>query len=227
MTCAPPRFLQIDGLEPSQPAATRKHSVQNRQMHTVADVPRLNAKYKPDHPASFAGGRQTTCLQLDQLTSRIAQALCCEGLKKGDRVAYLGKSSEEYFELLFGCAKAGLVFVPVDGHLACGEASYIVNDAWAKVLFVGSELIDRVSEIALDLPEVRLIVAMQEDATTDWPSLARWCGARPAEDPMTPVEPADPALQLYLSNMTRRPKIALLAHWDLLATGFHFRGGVS
>ena len=47
------------------------------------------------------------------IAGMVAAALLAEGLIKGDRIAYVGKNSDHYFELLFGAAKAGVVLAPI------------------------------------------------------------------------------------------------------------------
>ena len=58
------------------------------------------------------------------------------GVKKGERIAYLGKNSDVYFELLLGAMKANVVMAPVNWRLAGPEIAFIVEDCRASVLFV-------------------------------------------------------------------------------------------
>ena len=186
----------------------------HEEIHTIADVTRFHAKYRSDHLAARFEGRETTYGELDERASRIAQALLAEGLTKGDRVAYLGKNSDEYFELFFGCAKAGIVIIPVGWRLAPPEIKYIVSDCGAKLLFVGPECADCAADIADDIPGLHKVIAM-ETASHGWSSFADWYGAQAADDPMTELEMLDPALQLYTSGTTGNPKGAQLTHENL------------
>lgn len=82
-------------------------------MPTLADVPRYHAKERPEAIALVFEGRETTFAAFDAHTNQVAQALIAQGLKKGDRIAYLGKNSDHYFELLFGATKVGVITVPI------------------------------------------------------------------------------------------------------------------
>jgi Acyl-CoA synthetases (AMP-forming)/AMP-acid ligases II len=56
----------------------------------------------------------------------------------GTRVAYLGKEIPEYYLLLYACALAGKVLVPVNFKLAPPEVDYILSDSCAELLFVSA-----------------------------------------------------------------------------------------
>ena len=53
------------------------------------------------------GERELTYAQLDQRSSRLAQALLAGGAGAGARVAYLGRSAPEVIELLCAASKIG------------------------------------------------------------------------------------------------------------------------
>ena len=92
-------------------------------------------------------GRQTTFAEFDINTNRVANALIALGVKPGERIAYLGKNSDFYFELLMGAMKAKVVMAPVNWRLAGPEVAFIVGDCKAPVLFVGPEFITQVRNI--------------------------------------------------------------------------------
>ncbi|MBI1761390.1 MAG: AMP-binding protein, partial [Acidobacteria bacterium] len=84
-------------------------------------------------------GRDTTYAAFDRHTSQVANALITAGVKHGERICYLGKNSDHYFELFFGAIKMGAVMTPLNWRLAPPEIAYIVNDSAAPILFVGPE----------------------------------------------------------------------------------------
>jgi long-chain acyl-CoA synthetase len=189
------------------------------EMRTLADVPRHQARVRPDEVAFEFEGRTTTFAEFDRHTSQVARALVAEGLKKGQHVAYLGKNSDHFFELLFGAAKAGAIMAPVGWRLAPPEVAFIVKDAEAKILFVGPELTGVAAQIAADLPGVKMIA--MEPGETDWPLYEAWRDAQDSSDPNLPVEEQDIALQLYTSGTTGRPKGAMLRHANMRGNWRH------
>lgn len=86
-------------------------------------------------------GRATSFAEFDVKTNKVANALIAMGVRHGDRIAYLGKNSDLYFELLMGAMKAGVVMAPVNWRLAGPEVAFIVTDCKAPVLFVGPEFV--------------------------------------------------------------------------------------
>jgi long-chain acyl-CoA synthetase len=108
-------------------------------MATVAEVARYHGANRPGQTALSFEGRDTSYGELDRQSNRLANALIAAGVGRGECVAYFGKNSDTYFELLFAAAKAGAVIVPIGWRLAPPEAAYIIDHAAAKAVFVGGE----------------------------------------------------------------------------------------
>jgi acyl-CoA synthetase (AMP-forming)/AMP-acid ligase II len=186
----------------------------------LGDVARQQARTQPERTAFVFEGRSTAYGDFDRHANQIANGLIGMGLGKGDRIAYLGKNSDWYFELLFGAAKAGAVMTPVNWRLAGPEVAYIIGDCAAKLLFVGPEFTALAQKLLPDLATVETVVAM-EGGVPDWPSFEVWRDAQSDADPELAVAWEDVALQLYTSGTTGRPKGAMLTHSGLLG----LRGG--
>ena len=111
------------------------------QLTNLADMVRERARTRGEAIAYEFEGRHTTFAEFDRKTNRVANALVAMGVKPGERIAYLGKNSDFYFELLMGAMKARVVMAPVNWRLAGPEVAFIVGDCKAPVLFVGPEFI--------------------------------------------------------------------------------------
>jgi len=181
------------------------------KMVGLADIVRVHAQERPDAPALVCQGRTTTYDALDGASSRVANALIAEGIKPGSRVAHLDKTSDLYFELLFGVAKAAAVMVSVNWRLAAPEVLHIVNDAEAEILFVGEEYFPIVEKIRDELKSVRRIVTLGPRHGA-WASFAEWRDRHSETDPRVPVKPDDTAVQFYTSGTTGLPKGAELTN---------------
>ena len=89
---------------------------------------RARARSRGDaHRYSSSRGAQTSFAEFDIKTNRVANALIALGVKPGERIAYLGKNSDIYFELLLGAMKANVVMAPVNWRLAGPEVAFIVE----------------------------------------------------------------------------------------------------
>jgi fatty-acyl-CoA synthase len=176
---------------------------------------RARAKTRGDAVAYEFEGRQTSFAQFDVLTNRVANALKATGVRPRERIAYLGKNSDSYFELLLGAIKANVVMAPVNWRLAGPEIAFIVEDCKAPVLFAGPEFIELVDRIRPQLPSVRTFVAT-EGGAPGWLNYAAWRDAQSGEDPKVEIDRKDIAIQLYTSGTTGKPKGAMLSHANFL-----------
>ena len=186
------------------------------QMPTVGDIPRYHGRERPNAIAQSFESRATTFAQLDQTTNQVANALLREGLSKGQRIAYVGKNSDRYFELFFGAAKMGAVMTPIGWRLAPPEIGYIIENSAAPIVFVGPESIEQVEQAIARLTPKPKIVLMEE-GLTGVATYEEWRGSAPPNDPEIAVQAHDIAVQLYTSGTTGRPKGAMLTHANLLS----------
>jgi fatty-acyl-CoA synthase len=191
---------------------------------TLADVVRVQGKARGNAIAFEFEGRVTSFTGFDRNTNCVARALIASGVRPNERIAYLGKNSDYYFELLFGAMKAGVVMAPVNWRLAGPEIAYIVEDCKAAILFVGPEFVEQARAIQPQLKSVRAIMTT-EGGAPEWKDFAAWRDAQPDEDPKLPVDENDIAIQLYTSGTTGKPKGAMLSHYNFLSLVRAGRGG--
>src|SRR3954466_13352811 len=181
----------------------------------LAEMVRARGRTRGNAIAYEFEGRQTSFAEFDILTNRVANALIALGVQPRERIAYLGKNSDIYFELLLGAMKANVVMAPVNWRLAGPEIAFIVEDCSAPVLFVGPEFLTQVKNIREQIPSVRTIITT-EGGEPDWPDYTAWRDAQSADDPKVGIAPKDIAIQLYTSGTTGKPKGAMLSHANFL-----------
>src|ERR1700742_629163 len=181
----------------------------------LADMIRVRAASRGDATAFEFEGRRTSFAEFDRKTNQVANALIALGVKPRERIAYLGKNSDHYFELLLGAMKANVVMAPVNWRLAGPEVAFIVSDCKAPVLFVGPEFVTQVRNIKPQLPSVRTIITT-EGGAPEWQDFAAWRNAQSGDDPKVAIAPKDIAIQLYPSGTTGKPKGAMLSHANFL-----------
>ncbi len=174
-------------------------------MRTVGSLLRWRANQHPDQAAIVHGDRRLSFAQLDRAANRVANALRESGLRPGDHVCVLDKGHDRFFEVMFGIAKAGGVFTPVNWRLAAPEIAYVINDAEATVLIVGGEFADAVRSIEPELAKVRQIVRFDE-GPENWAPYEAWRDAASDVDPVADTRESETTWQLYTSGTTGHPK---------------------
>jgi acyl-CoA synthetase (AMP-forming)/AMP-acid ligase II len=172
---------------------------------STAGLVRRNRVSFPDRVAVTAETGQSTWAELDDRSSQVAQALTAAGVGRDDRVAFLDKNTPEFFEVLMGAGKVGAVMVPVNWRLAPAEMGFIIADAAARVLVVGSEFVSAMKEVADELSSVRTTIVLG-------PDYEDWLAAQPPSDPGYEPAAGDVAIQLYTSGTTGLPKGAMLVN---------------
>uniref|UniRef100_A0AAU2AEF8 Long-chain-fatty-acid--CoA ligase n=1 Tax=Streptomyces sp. NBC_00093 TaxID=2975649 RepID=A0AAU2AEF8_9ACTN len=176
-------------------------------MKTLAQTTRHHAERQPDLPAVLCEGRTLTYGQLHRESNRVAHALKAAGLAPGDRVAYLGKESEHYYEILFGCAKSGTVLVPVNWRLTAPEVGHILQDSGTRLLFLEDEFGPIVDKMPTAPPETVVPLG----------SIREWRAQHADGETEFDATPDTPVAQLYTSGTTGLPKGVVLAHRSFFA----------
>src|SRR5437764_1886653 len=124
----------------------------------LSDLPRVHAAERGDKVAVQCEGRTLTYAELDRRAAQVAGLLAEAGAKPGDRIAWLGRSHEAFFEIVFGAAKARVCLAPINARLAVPEIAFILQDSGADLFFVTPEFFAAAQSVVslVDRP-IRLI----------------------------------------------------------------------
>ncbi|MGB8932852.1 MAG: fatty acyl-CoA synthetase [Anaeromyxobacteraceae bacterium] len=181
--------------------------------NTIGDAFRRSAARQPGRVALHFEERAWTYRELDQGANRVARHLLALGLQKGDRVAAYGKNSDAYLLLFLGCARAGLVHVPINFALSGDELAFILGHSGSRAVFCDPALAGKVAAI-------RSRVAVEHAGTIrggDADDVLRWAGSgEEAGEPDVGLDDGDLAQLLYTSGTTAAPRGAMLTHRALV-----------
>jgi fatty-acyl-CoA synthase len=183
--------------------------------HTIDRWIRDRARTTPERIAIDHDGVLVTYRELDEGSDAWAAAFREQGLRRGDRVATLTGSTPEHVQILYACAKAGLILLPLSWRLSPAELRYQLDDA-EPTRFLVEDVYEEVA-VATGHPFERL-APPQGVRHSD---LAPWDlrpGAVSAEKPAD----EDGLLLIYTSGTTGRPKGALLTHANCFWTNLSF-----
>ncbi len=147
--------------------------------------------------------------ELNQDSSRMANAFLEMGVGKGDRViVYLPKSLSLIVAHL-ALQKIGAIAVPLNPGFKQSEMDYLCEDTEAKLVLAGTEQEAIIREID---PRLTTVVINTERAYRDLDFF------RSASDtvPQIDIDQKDVGLIIYTSGTTGKPKGALLTHRNLV-----------
>jgi len=176
----------------------------NAPLTFLADIPRVHAAGRGDRIAVQCEGRTLTYAELDRRAEQAAGLLVAAGAQAGDRIAWLGRSREAFFEIFFGAARARVCLAPINSRLATPEVAFILQDSGADLFFVTPEFYAAAQAVVtqVDRP-IRLIgVGDPCDGFDSYEALLAAAPAPPAARPGR----EDDVLQLYTSGTTGLPK---------------------
>ncbi len=158
----------------------------------------------PDKPAiiNAADGSVITYQQLDQAANRLSQLLRASGLQVGDHVAICLENHPRYFEVIWGCHYAGLIYTACSSRLTSDELNYIINDCGAKAFITSKSKSDQAAEIVSSIPQVGLRL-MLDSTVEGYESYEATVAAFPSTELENRVDGTD---MLYSSGTTGKPK---------------------
>jgi long-chain acyl-CoA synthetase len=162
------------------------------------------ASSHPERPAVVTpSGLTVTFGELEERSSRLAQALYAHGLRPGDHVAAVLLNEHRTFEVAWGLQRSGLYFTFVNTHLTPEETAYIVNDCEARVLITSSAL-RGLSEALVGLtPGIELRLAIGDPLPAGSNSYDAFVRDHPA---IALTDEREGSAMLYSSGTTGRPK---------------------
>ena len=163
----------------------------------------------PDAFCLAHGEKVLTFRHLDMRSNRVAQALRDSGVAPGDRVAIIAPTGTIFYELAYGCAKAGAVMMPLNWRLAPREIAAIIADAEPRLLLVADEFLPLLADAG---PLDDRLLSVERDYPL-------WRDVVPDADPNVPIAADDPVLLLYTSGTTGQPKGVMVSHRNLSYVG--------
>ncbi len=178
---------------------------------SVADLSRVQAREHPGAIAIICQERKTSYVDLDARASQIANGLLGLAAQPGTRVAYLGKNSATFFELLLGAAKARWALVPLNWRLAPPEIEFVLKDVAPSLLVVEPDFLPVIAGID-GPPRVLVVEGWDEAADFDL-----WRDGQSSADPLIAGAPNDVAVVMYTSGTTGLPKGVQLSVGNLMA----------
>ncbi len=109
-----------------------------------------------------SGPRSFTYSQFGERCERLAAGLLAEGIRPGDRVAYLSFNNHQLLEGYYGPPLVSAISMPLNVRLQSAELTAILNHASASMLVFESEFAPLVEELRKHCSSIKRYVAIDQ-----------------------------------------------------------------
>jgi fatty-acyl-CoA synthase len=168
----------------------------------------------PEGPREDHGGGEASFsfTAVERISARFGGALQALGLRKGDRVAIILPTNDDFVLCFLGAIRAGIVPVPIYPPMALGQLQayldntrHIVAKSGSRVLVTTAKIKRLLGTVQAACPALEQVVAIE--------------GIRESTEPLRPetIRPDDVALLQFTSGSTSRPKGVTLTHANVAA----------
>ncbi|HEX4059582.1 MAG TPA: AMP-binding protein [Streptosporangiaceae bacterium] len=166
------------------------------------------ASLGPDAPCLTMGGQTRSYREVQRLSYRIARALERSGVRPGDKVAVLSGNDPVAFTCVFGIARAGAVWCPVNPRNEAAENRALLDLFDCTCLIFAAAFAPLVERIAPELPRLASLVCL--DANVSWAEpFINWIEDL-SDGPWSAPPPDDVAMIAGTGGTTGTPKGVLL-----------------
>ncbi len=164
---------------------------------------------------SADGGANETTFSftaIERATARYGGALQALGLRRGDRVALILPSNEDFILCFFGAIRAGIIPVPIYPPMGLGQLQayldntrHIIAKSGARAIITAAQIKRLLGTVQQSVPSLEQVVAIE--------------GIRESMETLKPEKIGldDVAFLQFTSGSTSRPKGVTLTHGNLAA----------
>lgn len=166
---------------------------ENNGATSIADLLFDAANSWPEKPAITFLEETQTWLETKNRCHAAATLLVSAGVRRGDRVAYLGLNSNVCFESYFTPALIGAVLVPINYRLSIREMIECVEDCQPSVLIVDENFIEQADQLKDACRSLQTIISFgdrscpegmvsYEDGLYEVMSTEKYCELNPSKN---------------------------------------------
>ncbi|MBI4286553.1 MAG: AMP-binding protein [Chloroflexi bacterium] len=128
----------------------------------TTDFLTISAAICPERDCIVFEGRRQSFAQTNERANRLASALAGLGIGQNDIVAILQVNCPQYIEAYFAIARLGAIMVPLNFRAKPEELVYMLGNAVAKALLVGSRYVEMARVMLPQLATVQHIIAIDD-----------------------------------------------------------------
>jgi len=184
---------------------------------TVPNLIRSAARRKPDSPFLHFNDARWTFGEVDRKANQFAALLAAQKVSPADKVAIFLANSPEWIFAWLGCAKANVIYVPINTEYTGDILVHQLAKADVSAIVIGEALVTRVLAVKDRLPKLKTLIIVGDDVDlgapgdlhcVDFRALDRY----PAEDANIAASHFEPHAIAFTSGTTGPSKGALASH---------------
>jgi len=171
------------------------------------------------------GDVRLTYREYGRRTNQLSSALGKLGVKKGDRVAWLGYNCHRLLEAYYGVVQMGAVLLPLNIRITPSEIAFILEDSESVVLFYDRDFSPIVEAIKKESSRIKHYVPLESE-----PGISGYEDLLAAESSdFTPPQISDDDLAelFYTSGTTANPKGVMMTHRNLYLHALQVLAGLA
>ncbi|WP_406230739.1 AMP-binding protein [Nocardia sp. NBC_01009] len=166
------------------------------------------ASLGPSSPCLTTDGESLSYGAVQRLSWQVARALARSGVRPGDKVAILSGNDPVAFACVFGIARAGAVWCPINPRNEAAENRDLLDLFDCTCLIVQEAFAELVTKILPDLPKLTTLVSLEGQIPAAIP-FEQWLDGMAAEP--WQAEPVDDVIMIVgTGGTTGRPKGVML-----------------
>ena len=183
---------------------------------TIPGILEERVRLSDNRVAMIAEDHTYTWRDCNRIADAIANYLSQKGVSYGDAVGLWGTNAIEWVLSFLAIEKLGAVAVLLNPAYHADEMRDLMERTHVRWLLIGDLKRDLdykkiLQEIRVDLPELRQWICMRDDILPII-TVARRGQKVTSKPPRAVVSPGDPAMIIFTSGTTRRPKGVILGH---------------
>jgi len=155
--------------------------------------------------ALICGDETVTYCQLWHRVNKAGNAFLELGIQQGERVVMMVRDCPEFIYVYLGLLKIGAVPIAVNLRLSAADLAYTFDDSDAKAFVVDDMFLATYHEISEEVKS-RPIEIMTDIEHADYHFLAKIMAPASKELAAVELKPEDPAMWMYSSGTTGKPK---------------------
>ena len=180
---------------------------------TLTDLLRERVSRHPDKLALIFKDRRWSYADVERETYRVANGFLRQGVKKGDRIAFLLPNCSEFLFAVFAVTKIGAVFVPLNPQYTAEEAEYVLHHSEASRVLTSPDLLPLIESVRGKLPDFKQVIVTGAGKFAGAMAWNKFLSGVATEAPNIAIAADDLASITYTSGTTDRPKGVMLSQY--------------